>query len=62
MAADISILRRDSIAIVNEKYMITRNGEVYRICKHGLHRQKLRRHTRGYLRCTISGRDFMCIV
>lgn len=58
MAATITILRQGNIAIVDEKYMVTQDGEVYRICKHGFHRQKLRKHTHGYLRCTISGGDF----
>ena len=50
----------ENVACVNQKYIVSRSGEVYRITQYGLHRQKPRIHTNGYLRCTICGQD-VCI-
>lgn len=47
-----------NMSCVNQKYIVSKNGEVSRITRHGLHRQKPRIHTNGYLRCTICGKDF----
>lgn len=49
----------EDIAIIENKYIITKKGKVYTIyySKRGLQEQKLRKHTSGYLRATIFGKD-----
>lgn len=49
----------EEIAVIENKYIVTKKGDVYTIhySKRGLCKQKLRKHTNGYLRATIFGKD-----
>lgn len=50
----------DDICVIENKYIITKTGKVYTIynSKIGIKEQKLRKHTNGYLRATIFGKDY----
>lgn len=50
----------EDVAIVNNKYVVTKSGEVYTVHlnKKGIKKQKLRKHSNGYLRATIFRRDY----
>jgi len=54
---NMQIELKNDIGIINNKYIINKNGEIYRITKNGLRFQKPRKHTNGYLRATINGKD-----
>lgn len=49
----------EKYCIVDEKYIITESGKVYTIykSKRGIQQQKPRKHSNGYLRATIHGKD-----
>lgn len=50
---------KEDICVLNNKYIITKSGKVYTIYynKKGIKEQKLRKHSNGYLRATIFGKD-----
>ena len=50
---------KDNICVIENKYIITDKGKVYTIYydKRGIKEQKPRKHTNGYLRATIFGKD-----
>lgn len=50
----------EDVAIVNDKYVVTKNGEVYTVHlnKKGIKKQKLRMHSNGYIRATLFERDY----
>ena len=48
------------IAIINDKYLLTSKGDIYRLVKHGkrvFELQAKRKHNNGYLRGVIDGKD-----
>lgn len=50
---------KDNICVIENKYIITDKGKVYTIYydKRGIKEQKPRKHTNGYLKVTIFGKD-----
>lgn len=54
----MQIVNCGNFAIVNDKYIVNKKGEVFTILKRKIKKQKLRKHTNGYLRATINGNDF----
>lgn len=50
---------KEDICLIDNKYIVSKSGKVYTIyySKKGIQEQKLRKHTNGYLRATIFGKD-----
>ena len=56
----LEIDNKKEVALIDNTYIVTQDGRVYTIYnnKKGIRQQKPRKHTNGYLRATIFGKDF----
>jgi len=50
---------KEDICVIENKYIVTKDGKVYTVYfnKKGIRQQKARKHSNGYLRATIYGKD-----
>ena len=50
---------KEDICLIDNKYIVSKSGKVYTIyySKKDIQEQKLRKHTNGYLRANIFGKD-----